>query len=270
MAPPAPARSQIVVRRPKLAFPDTLDDIFPGEDLEEECFRAAFSLMLPYVEPYLIRTFRRARSRVTAPRLVADVEAFCGQEAQHHKHHATVNRVIRDRLGPDTAGRLLEIEADLERDYRRFEPRGHRFNTAYAEGFEALTCAMGLTNLERVAAGRERPTRFGPWQQLWAWHLAEEIEHRTVAFDLYHHLGGRYWYRVVAGAAAQWHFLRYLGRFHRVLMEHHGARPRAVLYVPRLLRTGWRRWLRTYAPSYDPRRIPAPPEVDALLAMVAA
>jgi predicted metal-dependent hydrolase len=250
------------VRKPRWTFPDDLDDIFAGPDLAEACFRAAFSLTLPHLEPYLIRTYRNLEDRISDRWLAAEVRSFCAQEAQHHRNHAQVNRIIRERLGPTTAAALLTIEHELERDYRTFTAeRSVRFNTAYAEAFEAMTCAMGITRLS------ETPTveRFGPWQQLWAWHLAEEIEHRTVAFDVYHHLGGRYSYRVAAGLRAQLHFLRYLDRLHRVLAAHHGLRRGPAPYVPRMLRAGWRRYLWTFHPHYDPGEIEVPPAVHRLL-----
>lgn len=257
--------ADIVVRKPRWIFPDDLDDVFAEPDLREACFRVAFSLTLPHLEPYLIRTFRKVLPSLDDEHLVAEVEAFCGQEAQHHRNHALVNRIIRSKLGEETGSQLLEIEKALEADYRRFsEERSDRFNVAYAEGFEAMTCAMGLTMLDLGP-----PTdRFGPWQQLWAWHLAEEIEHRTVAFDVYHRLGGGYAHRVVASMAAQRHFVRYVDRLHRVLLRHHGVRPGRLPYLPRALRIGWRRYVGTYSPRYDPGRIETPPQVEALLSMV--
>jgi uncharacterized protein len=258
-------REPPTVRRPRWVFPDDLDDIFAGPDLDEDCFRVAFSLTLPHLEPYLIRTCRRLLPRVADAALVADIEAFCGQEAQHHRSHATVNRIIHRQVGPVTAARLRHIEEDLAADYRRFTAqRSDRFNAAYAEGFEAMTCSMGLTTLAHA-----RPSdRWGPWQQLWAWHLAEEIEHRTVAFDLYHQVGGTYRYRVAMGIFAQGHFLRALDRLHRVLVDHLGRPPRRLPYLPRPLRLGWRRLLGTYLPGYDPVALEVPPQVGALLAIV--
>lgn len=258
-------RTDIVVRKPRWEFPDDLDDIFGGPDLDEACFRAAFSLTLPHLEPYLIRTFRSVEERIDDPRLAAEVRAFCGQEAQHHRNHAQVNRIIRERLGPATGGALLAIEEDLEQDYRRFSrERSIRFNTAYAEAFEAMTCAMAITRLGQPPSDEH----VGPWLQLWAWHLAEEIEHRTVAFDVYHHLGGSYAHRVTVGLGAQLHFMRHLDRLHCVLAEHHGLPRRRLPYVPKMLRAGWRRYVGTFRPRYDPGRIEVPPAVHGLLVHV--
>lgn len=253
--------STIVVRSPRFDLPDDLADTFDG-DLSDACSRVAFSLILPHLEPYLIRVYRSLSAHVRDPRVLADLEAFCGQEAQHHRGHAAANRKIRAFLGPATSDRLLVVERRLDADYRRFETeRSLRFQAAFIEGFEAMTCAMGLTGLE---SGR-RPTGDGPWSQLWRWHLFEELEHRTVAFDVYEQVSGSHPYRVAVSACAQAHFLRALNELYRILMEHHGVRPRG-LHVPPLLRQGVRRWLRTYSPRYDPRTIAVPESIGRHLA----
>lgn len=259
---PSPPESSILVRKVAWEFPDHLDDVFEHVDLPEECARVALSLTLPHLEPYLVRTLRSALEHVRDPALAADVRAFCAQEAQHHRGHARVNAVIREKLGARTAARLAAIEAALEADYRRFgAERSLAFNLGYAEGFEAMTCAMALARLEDP----EPPTRVGPWQELWSWHLAEEIEHRTVAFDVFEHVVGSYPRRVALALAAQAHFFRYLDRLHRVLVAHHGRR-RRVPYVPRMLRAGFGRYLRTFAPGYDPAAVETPAAVAEILA----
>jgi uncharacterized protein len=252
--------STITVRTPRFEFPDDLADTFDG-DLSEACSRVAFSLILPHLEPYLIRTYRALAPHITGERLTADVEAFCGQEAQHHRGHAAINRKIRARLGPETTERILEVERRLAADYHRFATeRSPRFNAAYSEGFEAMTCAMGMTGL---AIGR--PASDGPWARLWKWHLFEELEHRTVAFDVYEHVSGSYPYRVLVGLRAQLHFLRALHQLHRILMEHHGRRVRTP-HLPPLLRRGWRRYVATFAPGYDPADIEVPAAIGEYLA----
>jgi uncharacterized protein len=257
----SPGRPPVTVRTPRWEFPDDLDEVFAG-DLSDDCSRVAFSLMLPHLEPYLIRTYRKLAPHITDPGLAAEVEAFCGQEAQHHRGHAKVNRIIRRQLGPETAARLLAVEDRLAADYRRFATeRSLRFNAAYAEGFEAMTCAMGMTGLTT----QRRPAGDGVWNQLWTWHLAEELEHRTVAFDVFEHLSGSYPYRVAVGAWAQIHFLRTLDRLHRILVHHHGGSAR-VPHIPPLLREGWQRYLATFAPGYDPADIQPPAALQDYLA----
>ena len=55
----------ITVRKVKFEFPDELDEVLPGNDLVRETYMVAFSLTMPYLEPYLIRTFRSAADDIT-------------------------------------------------------------------------------------------------------------------------------------------------------------------------------------------------------------
>jgi hypothetical protein len=258
----------ITVRKVKFEFPDELDDVLPGEDAVNESYMVAFSLTMPYLEPYLIRTFRSVGDDITDPGLAADVKEFIGQEAQHFQNHRRINEIIKRQLGTDVAGRLQAVEADLDAEYRRFSAsKSRRFNLAYAEGFEAMTCAMGLASLDEINAGTRTP-RPGKWGELWAWHLAEEMEHRTVAFDLYEHLEGSYPYRVVASVRTQLHFQRYVGRMQRIVLEATGAP--AKRHLPPWMRAGRRRLLATYARSYDPGQIDPGPIPALILSQYAA
>ncbi len=242
--------SDITVRKVKFEFPDELDDVLPGDDLVRETYLVAFSLTMPYLEPYLIRTFRSVADDITDPGLAADVREFIGQEAQHFQNHRRINEIIKGQLGSNVAAELQIIEDRLDADYRRFNAeKSRRFNLAYVEGFEAMTCALGLTSIAEAEAGNSTLSS-GPWGQLWAWHLAEEMEHRTVAFDLYEHLEGSYPYRVVGSLRAQAHFQRAIDRLQRVLLASQGqpAKP----HVPYWFRAGRSRYVNTFKRSYDP------------------
>jgi predicted metal-dependent hydrolase len=256
--------SDITVRRVKFEFPDELDDVLPGDDIVNETYLAAFSLTMPYLEPYLIRTFRSVADDITDPVLAADVKHFIGQEAQHFQNHRRVNDMIKGQLGPDVAAELQAVEDALDADYRRFNSeKSRRFNLVYVEGFEAMTCAMAISMFESAAAG-ERSPRPGPWQELWAWHAAEEIEHRTVSFQVYEHLEGDYAYRVVGALRAQAHFHRAVDKMQRILLASQGetARPR----VPPWLDRGRSRYLSTFRRDYDPADIDPGPLPELILA----
>jgi len=262
--------ADITVRKVKFEFPDELDDVFPGVDAVRESYMVAFSLTMPALEPYLIRTCRAVADKITDPVLAGDVREFIGQEAQHFQNHRRVNDMIMRQLGEATAAQLQRILDDLEADYRRFgEKKSDRFNVMYAEGFEAMTCAMAMTMFEDAASGKGgvgRAGSFGPWQQLWSWHAAEEIEHRTVAFGLYEHLSGSYSYRVFGSLRAQWHFQRVIDRLQRVLLVSQGQ-PAKRHRPPWLTGEGRRRYLRTFRPGYDPGALEPNPLMGTVLAM---
>lgn len=244
----------ITVRRVAFQFPDTLDDVLPGRDLVRESYLVAFSFTMPALEPYLIRTMRTVAPKVTDPALAADLKAFVGQEAQHFQNHRRVNEMVLTQLGAPAATRIRAILDELDADYQRFSTeRSDRHNLVYAEGFEAMTCAMAMSMFEQAAdAPAGEQTLTGEWANLWAWHAAEEIEHRTVAFAAFEHLVGSYPYRVIGSLRAQLHFQRYIDRLQRAVLADRGAP--AKHHLPSWLRNpdGRRRYLRTFRPGYDP------------------
>ena len=101
----------ITVRKVKFEFPDELDDVLPGNDPVRETYMVAFSLTMPCLEPYLIRTFRSVADDITDPGLAADVKEFIGQEAQHFQNHRRINEIIKGQLGASVAA---DLQVELE------------------------------------------------------------------------------------------------------------------------------------------------------------
>src|SRR5262249_45636133 len=142
---------------------------------EESYVLVGLSLLLPYLEPYLIRSMNVAKPHVTDPRLREELALFNGQEGQHYRQHMRFNEAIR-REGFEG---LAALEEERDGDYRRFtETRSLRWNLAYAEGFEAFTSAMARFAFEERTLDGVHPAV----RDLYEWHLVEELEHRTVAF----------------------------------------------------------------------------------------
>jgi len=243
-----------------LAFPEEIAPVFIEGEPEASYALVGFSLLLPYLEPYLIRTMRDAKPQVTDPELVKDLERFSAQEGQHYQQHRRFNETIRTQGFP----RLARLEADLEADYQRFtREKSLRFNLAYAEGFEAMTTASALFSFETGEIGRMHPAA----ADLFMWHLVEELEHRTVAFDVYDHLVGSYPYRLAVGLFAQFHLVRFMVRVSRYMLEadpdypalyggREGRRERMRRRSPMLRRSFLPKLLRTYLPGYTPESIP--------------
>ena len=256
----------ITVRRMGFEFPDEIDPVFvPGEP--EESYRIiGLSLLLPYLEPYLIRTMKVARQQIDDADLLEDLERFSAQEGQHYREHMRFNAALRREKFPG----LATLEAELAEDYQRFtRTRSLRFNLAYAEGFEALTTAVARFGFEERSLGEMD----SPVADLLAWHTIEELEHRTVAFDVYNHVCGGYLYRLVFGLFGQWHLLRFVRRVIRYMLE---ADPEAVLRAGTPAERRARRRvqtrmalrkllpnvLSTYLPWYTPHRIELTPEMQ--------
>ena len=138
----------------------------------------AISLTMPYLEPYLIRTMKVALKQIEDPVLAADVRSFSAQEGHHFRNTqpSTSTSARASTMPPRTSSSRSSARS---KPTINASPREESlaFNVGYAEGFEALTCSGALALAEHGAFTRI------PGQDLFTWHMAEEIEHRTVAFD---------------------------------------------------------------------------------------
>jgi predicted metal-dependent hydrolase len=265
----------ITVRRLSLEFPRDLDPVVVEGHPEESFMHVGISLILPHLEPYLIRSMRSARDHVRDKRLRADLEAFIGQEGQHFRQHVRFNRALR--LGESFG--LALLEAEIEGDYQRFtRSKSLRFNLAYAEGFEAFTTALSRFSFESRLLDRLHPAA----RDLFLWHLVEELEHRTVAFDVYEHVCGGYFYRLGVALFAQWHLNRFVlramdamrgaggesfrrkygGRVAAWRRTHTLRRQKVTMFFPKVLAT--------YLPWYSPHKITMPAAAKALADQYAA
>lgn len=260
----------ITVRQMDFAFPDRIDPLIIPDDPDRSYVTIGLSLLLPYLEPYLIRTMKEAKKQISDPDLRADLEKFNAQEGAHYRQHILFNEAVK-RFG---VGGLEPFEAELDADYRRFsEHRPLEWNLAYAEGFEALTTAVAHFSFEMGQDPDTDPAS----NDLFRWHMIEELEHRTVAFDVYQHVHGRYFHRLRVGTWAQWHMASWIGRVarHIAARDPRAAQPRSATPAARAKRRqGLRRMirhllprlLRTYLPGYSPHRIPLTPDMQALAA----
>lgn len=230
----------------------------------------AASSMLPYLEPYLIKVQKLARERLDPERhaaLIRDVELFNQQEANHFALHARYNAVLRTHYPG-----LERFEAEVRGDFERFL-REHtlEWNLAYCEGFECsglVGAELFFGPAERFLAGADPPAR-----ELWAWHLAEEFEHRSVCHDVLRALHPG-WVPRLRGYVA---FLRHLqgwcnrvAAFLRETDRVRGALPADAAALDRRfqlvsLRFTLPRLLRILSPFYDPAHRRTPAAIDAAL-----
>lgn len=257
----------ITVRRMRFDLPKHLDRVFIDGEPEESAINLALSLLLPYLEPYLIRTMRAARPRISDPDLLADLDKFVAQEGQHYRQHTAFNALFDAREIPA----IRRLEEELDADYRRFtKDKSLAWNLAYAEGFEAFTTAMA-----RVFVDEDKSKWSPAALDLFLWHLVEELEHRCVAFDVYDRVAGGYAHRLGVGTFAQAHLFRFMARASAALLD---AEPRMATTFggeagrkarePRLRRLLFVKLLpkviATWSPWYTPHDIAMPDAVREL------
>jgi len=240
-------------------------EIIPGE-VEMSYLMVGLSMILPYIEPYVIKHSITGQKLVKDPELLHDMRQFCQQEGQHYRQHGLFNNRIRQKY-PE----LAALEKRVKEDYGRYSERGLKFNLAYTEGFEALTNPFVIFMWN---SGMIRDMH-GPLADMYAWHFLEEMEHRTVAFDAYYHLYGGYWYRLWASLIAQSHLLvfmfacaRVMLRKERGLFQERGGWPGRLSRIWKWTRLAGQYLLpqlwKTYLPGYDPRNLIVPEDLTGL------
>ena len=112
----------ITVRPFAFDFPDDLRPVWsPGKPVRSHMFNG-FSLTMPYLEPYLIRTMREVSSQITDPGLLQDIRGFNGQEARHYECHRRLNELLKRNGYPE----LAEVDKRLAASYARLGKRSLR------------------------------------------------------------------------------------------------------------------------------------------------
>jgi predicted metal-dependent hydrolase len=266
------------VRYPEFDFSNTVAHW--GTSPEHSQVINAGNIIPTYIEPFLIKVMRKAKKELDPVRdaqLIADMDIFNRQEAQHMKVHGDVLTIVRNEY-PE----MKPIEDAYEADYTRYlQEKPLPWLLSYCEGFEAF----GSSAAESWLDGRMEGSIEGADPQIVAmfrWHLAEEYEHRTVMHRVYHRLanqGGpvRTYFRRLAGLyRAATHMLKYAKELEKYLIAADQAnmspaelaeskkRHKAAKKVKAAPTLG--NLLRILSPWYDPKNTPAPKSLDAVLA----
>lgn len=224
----------------------------------------AASLAMPYLEPFLIRSMREARPEISDPVLQRELDLYIVQEATHSKQHKKFNKTISDAGYTSVA----KIERTLASDYKELGvKRSLRFKLAYAEGFESMALAIGHMLIE------DRVYLFGNSDSnvasLILWHFVEEIEHKNVAFDVFEHLYGSYFWRMAGLFYATTHIFLRTGQGYRALLREDGlwrnlkSRWRLTKVLLHIFRRLLPKLARILKPGYHPSQVTDPQWGDA-------
>ena len=242
-------RYSIKPRKVKFEWQDTPVDWIPEQPFISY-FINEINMILPAGEFWFCRLYNKVLPQIQDPKLKEDVQAFIRQEAMHAQAHNSANkeyltvRNINIQRNLNVMDFLFgELLADAPLGLKVPKVLEHQwdlFRLGIVATVEHMTCVLGkyvLYNNEWEKLGAD-----ASMLDLVKWHGAEEIEHRTVAFDLYRHLGGGYIARyylsvvVIAAVLGLWvdgaaHIMKQDPRFKSI---------RPAVYKPWV----WREWYR--------------------------
>jgi hypothetical protein len=226
-----------------------------GDGVSTQLFNA-LSIVFPRGEKMFVEAVRAHKDLVTDPELKQAVRDFIGQEVNHSRAHVEFNDWLAS-LGLPIAELDREIEARMKLN-EKLSPMRRLAATCALEHFTAILAAALLEHPELLA---EMHADVRP---LWLWHAIEELEHKSVAFDVYRAANGTYRIRAAMMALVTVTFLSRVARRHRRLLREEGllsdraARRRSMwkFFGPRgVLAGALPAYLAYYRPGFHPDQI---------------
>lgn len=181
------------LRRPEFDLDAMGDVVWNPAAVEFVAAANAVSLLMPYVEPWFAASVRRAIPWL-GPQAAETSRTFVRQELEHQRQHRRLNELLTVRF------------RGLRRPQRRMRAvygwlartRSLRFGLAFAAASETIAYSLARWTSDNLAGFMRGADDVAV--DLFVWHLAEEVEHKSVAFDAWEAVDGSRWRYVRAGA----------------------------------------------------------------------
>jgi uncharacterized protein len=153
------------------------------------------NLVFPAGERFFIRSVKHMLDRIDDPDLLGRVRGFFGQEARHGLEHERAFAVL-EAQGYEIRSFLAWYEHWA---FEWLEPRvPATLRLSITVALEHFTATLAEQALTTDALDHADPAM----RALLRWHAAEEIEHKSVAFDVLQRVDPRYRVRIAGLAVA--------------------------------------------------------------------
>ena len=166
----------------------------PGEPLATQ-FWNVMHLVVPIGEHLMAGCLADALPYITDERLREEAVGFIGQEQMHAASHASYHDALaRHGINAEpvvrNVGQMLRLIFSNHGLKGGAKKRWLAERLAFYAGMEHFTAVVGQWLLD--AEGLDEVGTHPVMLDLLRWHGAEEIEHRSVLFDVFHHIDGSY------------------------------------------------------------------------------
>lgn len=162
---------------------------FYGDNATASLFFAMLSGFFPPGERFFMESVRHFRELITNETLKAEVSGFMGQEAIHGREHDRLNALFTmhgfDMSIPE---RTVKIGLSL---FEKLPASTQLAATTFMEHFTASLAERLLTDEQFCSRADAEMIR------IWQWHALEELEHKSVSYDVYNVVGNSHLERLV-------------------------------------------------------------------------
>jgi predicted metal-dependent hydrolase len=142
-------------------------------------------MSFPSGEKNFIDSIRHYEDQIKDPKLLNEIRGFYQQEGIHSREHRRYNKILCEQRGYDhdtMEGVYLDTQAKAEEN-PDVTPKVMLASTLALEHF---TASMAEIMLSGSFMDNVEPTI----KELWLWHCVEELEHKSVAFDVFNQISG--------------------------------------------------------------------------------
>ena len=162
-------------------------------------FYNGMSIMFPVGEKFFIDSVRFYQDKVDDVELKACIKNFFRQEGHHTEAHIRYNALLEE-----TGHNLKKLEHYTVHGAEIYHKKHPLTQLALVAAFEHFTAILANTFLrDRNLFFKNADPEF---TRIWFWHSAEELEHKSVAYDVYLQMGGGYFRRCYAMYLATFRF----------------------------------------------------------------
>jgi len=174
---------KIIRRDIKIPFNRNKNFYFYEDNAVVTSLFVVMSAMFPPGEMFFIESVRNVREQIKDQDLLKDISAFIAQEAFHSREHKSLNAHIINSGYPEVTEIEAKTKAKLD-ELRKLSKVGQLAATVVMEHYTATLARLLLTD-KLIQTKTTQETR-----NLWEWHALEELEHKSVAFDVLSEIGG--------------------------------------------------------------------------------
>jgi len=150
----------------------------------------AIAILAPAFERLAISSVLPFKDKAKNPLLRDQVTGFIGQESAHGSEFIRYNHILKNQgygIKRLEKGNLKKFKWVAQ----KLSPKMHLSITLAAEHLTAIISDLMLREKDWLAHATPACAA------LWRWHAIEEIEHKSVVFDLYQELYGNYITRIL-------------------------------------------------------------------------
>lgn len=207
-----PEGVQVTYRRMKFDFEQGFERYWHSDSPFKSLFWSQLSAAFEPGEKFFIDSARALRKQLDDPQLVQELQEFCRQEGHHTAQHVKFDR-MNAALGVDIDMCRRRYARILDRARSNLGPMQMLAATVALEHFTACFADQFFSNAELSRGGDPKVVA------LWAWHAAEESEHRATCYDIYRACGGTYAMRI-GTLIGSWALILYASLVNTTILLH--------------------------------------------------